>query len=286
MVTAPAVFLDRDNTIIRDRGYLSDPDQVALIPGAAKAILRFSEVGYLVVVVSNQSGVARGLLTEENLQAVHARVEERLAAEGVKLDGAYYCPYLDGAEATVNAYRRASNLRKPQPGMLLKAARELGIDLTRSWMIGDSPTDVEAGRRAGCRTILLQGDGAAAAATACRPTHTAGSLMEAAKFVEGEMRRDREAEADSDQDQRDDRIVRLLGRIHDQLDRTQRQTRQQDFSVLRLFGALLQMSAIAAMLWGVVALLNEQHAPATARLTLACFCQLASIAVFVADRFR
>ena len=117
---SPAVFLDRDDTIIVDRGYLCDPEEVELIPGAAEAILRFSEAGYLIIIVSNQSGVARGILSEKDLKAVHARLTELLAEKGASLDGAYYCPYLDGAEATSKAYRRDSFLRKPKPGMLLR----------------------------------------------------------------------------------------------------------------------------------------------------------------------
>ncbi|GAG48670.1 unnamed protein product, partial [marine sediment metagenome] len=123
-MTSTAVFLDRDGTIVEDLGYIGEPEQLRLIPGAADALRRFSREGYLVVVVSNQSGVARGLFDEADLSRVHARLEALLAECGASLDGAYYCPYLSGAEATVEAYRRESELRKPAPGMLLQAAGE------------------------------------------------------------------------------------------------------------------------------------------------------------------
>lgn len=151
----PAVFLDRDGTIIHDPGYLGDPAKVRLITGAAEAMARLRAAGYPLVVVSNQSGVARGLLTEADVESVNRRMNELLRSSGAEVERVYHCPYLPGEEAVVEAYRRDSELRKPHPGMLLLAARELGIDLRRSWMIGDSERDVEAGRAAGCRSILL-----------------------------------------------------------------------------------------------------------------------------------
>ncbi len=179
---ATAVFLDRDGTIIEAHGYINDPNQVRLIPGAADAIRCLSKAGHLVVLISNQSGVARGLLDEETLSRVHGRLEELLREEGVSLDGAYYCPYLDGPEAKVDAYRRDSELRKPNPGMLLQAARGLNIDLSRSWVIGDSPCDVEAGLRAGCRTILIDRDGSGGISGGVTATHTVRRLYEAARI--------------------------------------------------------------------------------------------------------
>ncbi len=283
---ATAVFLDRDGTIIEDRNYLSNPEEVRLLPGAAEAIRRFSATGYLVVVVSNQSGIARGRFDEPALANVHARMEALLKEQGAYLDATYYCPYLDGPEARVEAYRRRSDQRKPEPGMLLQAAEDLNIDLVRSWLIGDAPRDVEAGLRAGCRTILLDLAGAVGNRGDLRATHVAGSLLEAADYVERDMKPDDQQSSDTPNASRDDQIVRLLGRIHDQLDRLQRRERQYDFSVLRLFGALLQMFAIVAAIWGLTALLGEQSAVATARLTLACFLQLAAISGFAIDRFR
>lgn len=149
-----AIFLDRDDTLIEDPGYISDPEQVRLIDGVASALVDFRRMGYKLIVVSNQSAVARGIVTEKKLGRIHDRMKELLAEEGVFLDGIYYCPY--HPEGAIPKYRKVSDDRKPSPGMLLTAAREMGIDLVYSWMIGNSPSDIEAGFRAGCRTILVE----------------------------------------------------------------------------------------------------------------------------------
>ena len=152
-----AVFLDRDDTLISDPGYISDPAQVQLLPHVGHSLAMLKKMGYLLVVVTNQSGVARGIVTEQTLEQIHHHLKKLLADEGVYLDAIYYCPY--HPEGTVAKYTRESDLRKPQPGMLLKAAEELDIDLSQSWMIGDSYQDIAAGSRAGCRTILLDTPG-------------------------------------------------------------------------------------------------------------------------------
>ena len=149
----PAVFLDRDRTVIDDPGYLSDSGAVRLLPGVERAIRSLAQAGYKIVVVTNQSGVARGLLTEEALGVIHTEMRRQLAAAGAHIDAIYYCPY--HPDGTVEQYAIESELRKPQPGMLLKAAEEMDLDLAESWMVGDSPRDVEAGQRAGCRTVRL-----------------------------------------------------------------------------------------------------------------------------------
>lgn len=141
-----AVFLDRDGTIMVDTGYPSDPDEVALLPGAADALRGLHKRGYALVIVSNQSGIGRGLVTSAQASAVHERVASTLLELGVPLDGAYYCPH--GPDD-------ACNCRKPLPGLLRQAASELALDLTRSFMVGDCQSDVEAGRSVGCTTILL-----------------------------------------------------------------------------------------------------------------------------------
>ncbi len=150
-----AVFLDRDRTLIEDPGYLSDPNAVKLLPGVELALKSLAGAGYKLIVVTNQSGVARGLLTEESLEKIHAELCRQLATRGAHLDSIYYCPY--HSEGTVEKYAIDSDLRKPRPGMLIKASRELDIDLSASWMVGDSSRDVGAGQRAGCRTIRLRG---------------------------------------------------------------------------------------------------------------------------------
>ena len=124
----PAVFLDRDNTLIDDPGFLSSPDQVQLRPGAASALRELNQAGYPVVVVTNQSGVARGYFDERALEAIHQRVRELFQSEGARIDAVYFCPFLPGDEAKVAEYRKDSHLRKPKPGMLLQAAGELDLD--------------------------------------------------------------------------------------------------------------------------------------------------------------
>jgi D-glycero-D-manno-heptose 1,7-bisphosphate phosphatase len=280
----PAVFLDRDGTVIEDTGYLRDPDEVRLVPGAADAIRRLSRAGFLVILVSNQSGVARGLFDEAALARIHNRLEHLLEEGGARLDGAYYCPYLNGPAATVEAYRRETDLRKPAPGMLLKAARELHVDLARSWMVGNAPTDVEAGRRAGCQTILISRDGVPNPSGGPTPRALVRSLAEAAAYIES-ARRSTSAGPEADTP-RDDPVLKVLSQIQTQLERAVRRDRQQDFSRLRLVGALLQMLAVAAALWGAAALLSPDAGSASAKLTLACFLQLASLCAFCLDRFR
>ncbi|MFW6154152.1 MAG: D-glycero-alpha-D-manno-heptose-1,7-bisphosphate 7-phosphatase [Planctomycetota bacterium] len=153
-----AVFLDRDNTLIADPGYLADPAGVELLPDVGEALRLLAGAGFKLVVVTNQSGIARGILDETQLQAIHAELSRQLAAAGARLDAVYYCPY--HPEGTVERFTRESDERKPSPGMLLRAAREMKLDLSASWMVGDRPRDVLAGREAGCRTIrVLTGEG-------------------------------------------------------------------------------------------------------------------------------
>ena len=141
-----AVFLDRDGTIIEDEGYLVDASRIRLLTGAIDALRMFRERGFLLVVISNQSGIARGLITPAQHDEVDARVKAILAAHGVPLDAAYYCPHGPDDRCAC---------RKPLPGMIVQAAREHDIDLTHSFMIGDKMADVAAGRAAGCTTALL-----------------------------------------------------------------------------------------------------------------------------------
>jgi len=148
-----AIFLDRDDTLIEDPGYLSDPGQVKLLGGVPKALTQLKDMGYKLVVVTNQSAVARGIITEKVLRKIHDRLERLLAEKDAYLDAIYYCPY--HPEGNVAKFRKDSDCRKPNPGMLLTAADELDIDLGESWMIGNAPHDIEAGLRAGCKTILI-----------------------------------------------------------------------------------------------------------------------------------
>ena len=149
-----AVFLDRDGTLIEEVNYLSRAEQVQLIPGAADAVRRVNEAGARVVVVTNQAGVARGYFPEGRVAEVHAHLSAMLSEHGAKVDAFYHCPH--HATEGVGEFRVDCDCRKPKPGMLLAAARDLGLDLSRSWMIGDKVCDLRAGANAGCRTVLVR----------------------------------------------------------------------------------------------------------------------------------
>ncbi|MSR29317.1 MAG: HAD-IIIA family hydrolase [Phycisphaerales bacterium] len=159
-----AVFLDRDNTLIANDGDLGDPAQVRLITGAAWAVRALHEAGYTLVVVTNQGGVARGRYTDGDVDAVHKKTEALLAQSSRWSGGRSLierwmsCPF--HPDGTVAEYRREHPWRKPAPGMLIAAAADLAIDLSHSWMVGDQERDIEAGRAAGCRTILVHPDAA------------------------------------------------------------------------------------------------------------------------------
>lgn len=149
-----AIFLDRDNTIIHNDGDLGNAEDVRLIRGAAHAVGSLRQLGYRIIVVSNQGGVARGLYTERDVDAVHERIAQMVYdSAGAIIDRFYYCPF--HPEGTVKEYAREHPWRKPQPGMLLEAARSLDLDLRECWMVGDQERDIEAGRAAGCQTILI-----------------------------------------------------------------------------------------------------------------------------------
>lgn len=152
-----AVFLDRDGTINRYVGFLRDPEEFELLPGVAEAVKRINDSGYLAVLVTNQPVIARGEVTWEQLHEIHNKMETLLGAEGAYLDALYLCPHHphSGYPGEVSELKVDCDCRKPKPGMLLKAAKEYNIDLSKSWMVGDSQNDVLAGKAAGCRTALI-----------------------------------------------------------------------------------------------------------------------------------
>ncbi|MCC5830778.1 MAG: HAD-IIIA family hydrolase [Phycisphaeraceae bacterium] len=150
-----AIFLDRDNTIIQAMADRSDPEQVSLIKGAASAIASLRGLGYRIIVITNQGGVARGELTEEDVEKVNQRIDELVRqTSNTRIDRFYYCPY--DPKGKVERYRKDHPWRKPQPGMILHAANDFKVDLKQSWTVGDSLHDIEAGIAAGTRTILIQ----------------------------------------------------------------------------------------------------------------------------------
>lgn len=173
----PAVFLDRDGTIVEDRAYLRDPANVRLLPGAAAAIRRLNEAGLPVVVVTNQSGIARALLTEADYEATARRLDSLLAAEFARLDGRYHCPHLPEITGPCEC-------RKPGALLYERAARDLNLDLGRSWWVGDRPRDLEAGARFGGRGILvLTGAGLPTSRRPGAPWSTAPDLAGAVRLI-------------------------------------------------------------------------------------------------------
>jgi HAD-hyrolase-like protein len=232
-------------------------------------------------------------MAESDVAAVNARMTELLAAGGGGLDGVYSCPYLDGPEAVREEYRRDSELRKPRPGMLELAARELGLDLTRSWMVGDSSRDIEAGRAAGCRTVFIGPGGQAARADAVAP-----HLSAAAEFILANTRPDPEPPPGIPGPERaapqpvnspsDESIA--LNAVLEEL-RLQRRDRQfDDFSVGRLAGSIAQAFAAIALIWGLYAAVDvgpENPGAATnstIRLLTAIALQILALTCFSAAR--
>lgn len=154
MIDQPVIFLDKDGTLIKDIPYNVDPDLMVFEPGAVNGLRRLYEAGFRFIVVSNQSGVARGYFPEEALIHVKHRLREMFQREaGVPLDGFYYCPH--HPDGIVSQYAVACDCRKPEPGMLFRAAQEHRFSLGTAWMVGDILNDVEAGKQAGCQTVLL-----------------------------------------------------------------------------------------------------------------------------------
>jgi D,D-heptose 1,7-bisphosphate phosphatase len=177
-----AVFLDRDGTLIEDRHYQFRTNNLQLLEGVTDGLRALKNAGYRLVVITNQSGVARGYYDEAQVQAVHNALQQMLAEQGVQVDAFYYCPH--HVEGQVEAYAVDCDCRKPKPGMLLQAANDQGLDLAQSWMIGDIDDDVKAGQKAGCRTVLI--DRTSKPANEDRhtiPTHTVTSFTQATQMI-------------------------------------------------------------------------------------------------------
>ena len=189
-MTQKAVFLDRDGVLVLDRGVVTDLAQFSVMDGVPEALWMLKRAGYLLVVVTNQAVVARGLLTEESLQILHGALRELLVARGAPpLDAIYSCPHHPNADHS--AYRMSCVCRKPRPGMLLQAAAEHRINLSLSYMVGDRRSDVLAGQRAGCRTVLVESgqhlappiQGSEGVETGCVPDFLALNLLAAAQSI-------------------------------------------------------------------------------------------------------
>ena len=181
-----AVFIDRDGTLNEDIGYVSAPDELVIYPWAAEAVRMINESGLLTIVITNQSGIARGMYSEATLGSIHSRMIEELASKGARIDAVYYCPHHpDVGDAR---YRTACDCRKPRTGMLDRAAREHDVDLAQSFVIGDKASDMKLAENAGARAALvLTGYGRETLAHPdrwpCAPEIVAENLLEAVKQI-------------------------------------------------------------------------------------------------------
>ena len=303
------VFLDRDKTIMEDPGYLTDPGAVKLLPGADLALQRLAKAGYKLIVVTNQSAIARGLLSEESLKRIHNELRRQLNDRGVHLDAIYYCPF--HPEGTVEEYARESEDRKPNPGMLLRAAGEHNIDLVNSWMIGDSPRDVEAGQRACCKTIRVRTRDDHAQDEDSQADFTVRNLVDAARIVQNESTEgavDATGESAKPATAAAGAVDRPTVAV-DQMTDTQalreilRHLREMamlrgesEFSTARLAAAICQILAILGLIWGAVhipAATGSQPAEAYAALVVvhvsmlaAGVLQLAALTFFIVSKQR
>lgn len=295
----PAIFFDRDNTLIACDDYLGDPEQVKLIDGAADAIARARSLGFAIVVFSNQSGVARGMFGEDDVRAVNERLDQMLLAQNAQavIDRHEYCPF--HPEATVERYRQDSDRRKPGAGMIFSAADALTIDLPDSWVIGDAPRDIEAGVAAGCHTILFRDSNlsrspAADAPVRVKPDHTVNSLAQAIDVIEGDddehtpfvqkptpaPPRDK-SDPEGSSTTRSSRLETLAEEILYELRRS-KEVPHTDFSVAKLMAGISQVISIALVF---LAYLNRNETTTFGALLLfAVWVQCFTIALLIMGR--
>lgn len=284
-----AIFLDRDGTLIEDPGYINHPDQVKLLDGVAEPLSELKDLGYKLVVVSNQSGVARGIVTEKALGQIHNRLERLLAEENVRLDRIYYCPY--HPDGVIAKYRKESDCRKPNPGMLLTAAGEMNIDLGQSWMIGNSSRDIEAGLKAGCRTILIDTRSRYKQPELGRPDpdYRAVNLKEAVNIIKKHRRSSDErqvrnhpapetklprpvtAPSETAPPQRNisgNSTEQLLSGILQQLKKMQRDDMFGEFSLIRLMAGIVQGAVLFCLLVSIWLLTSPTRQAGSVLITL------------------
>ncbi len=169
-----AIFFDRDGTLIVDKVYLNDPGNIVYLDGVFEALRRLRDSGFKFVIVTNQSGMAKGLVQIENLDRIHDLMREEFARHGIFFSGFYYAPY---------TMESNHPMRKPNPGMLTVSAQDFNIDLSRSWIVGDRMTDVEAGHRAGVRSVLLEGVDTPTRTSYQPPTGFVPDILSAAEFI-------------------------------------------------------------------------------------------------------
>ncbi len=301
------VFLDRDRTMIEDPGYLTDPDAVKLLPGVELALRSLAQAGFKLVVVTNQSAIARGLLTEDGLEQIHDEMRRQLSERGVELDAVYYCPY--HPDGSVEGYTRVSVDCKPSPGMLLRASKDLQINLQDSWMVGDSPRDIEAGQRADCRTVRvrLKGDGEHEQDEDVQADFTVRNLVDAARVI---LRESGAGPAGTGKAFQSSSAIsaaagQFPGKVATPIDSMTdsqvlheilRHVRgnlasggESEFSATRLFGAIFQIFAIVALIWGLIHIpgattSNETNVIWHVAMMTAGVLQLAALTFFILSR--
>jgi len=184
---APAIFLDRDGTLIRDVGHLYRQEQVEVLPRVTEAIRLLRGQGFLLVVVTNQSAVARGRLTEEELGRIHNALNARLAQDGARLDGIYYCPH--HPTEGIGAYHAECDCRKPNTGMVVKAVADLGLDPSSSYVVGDQASDMELAGRIGAKGILIASQLVVGGDSPGSKHPVVADLWQAAEWIVGDFRR-------------------------------------------------------------------------------------------------
>jgi len=318
-----AIFFDRDGTLVEDPGYINHPDQVKLLDGVAEALVELKTLDYKLVVISNQSGVARGIVTEEALDEIHDRLKQLLAEKGAYLDQIYYCPY--HPDGVITKYRKESDHRKPNPGMLLTAAKEMDIDLSQSWMIDNSDRDIEAGLRAGCKTILINRPShhKQLEPGAAKPDYEGVNIKEAVNIIkkyhrsfsdmasevepaqqktqqvpETEIQRpaterprtktyapQRKPDA-QEQDVADKGTEHLLNGILEQLKSMQRTEMYGEFSIMRLMAGIVQVIVLFCLLiaiWFVTSPVGRDNSVLIA-LEFAMVLQMMSLTFYVMER--
>lgn len=294
----PAIFFDRDNTLIVCDGYLGDPEKVELMEGAAAAVAHARLLGFATVTISNQSGVARGMFDEAAVHAVNRRVDQALkeANSSAVIDRHEFCPY--HPDATVEEYKKESDLRKPKPGMILSAAEKLALDLSRSWVIGDAPRDVQAGQAAGCRTILLhqpdvKASPAASEQLSSHPDYVAANLKEAMDFIERNINADSgasqsnppSAERAKPEPARvqpiESRLENLAEQILQELRKRNQESDYSDFSVSKLMAGIVQVLALAVLF---ISYLNRGDPSFGMLMLSAIFLQILTISLLIMGR--
>ena len=288
-----AVFLDRDGTLVHEAvDYITQPKDLHLIEGVGQALRRLQAAGYLLVVVTSQACLAKGLLDEQTLKKIHDRLQSLLGQEAVQLNGVYFCGY--HSEGTVEKYANESERQKPAPGMLLEAAAELGIDLSQSWMVGDATRDVQAGSSAGCRTIILtdpeqteKGGNVPPDITAA--DFTAHNLSEAADIIIAQDIGPAGSEEPSPRKTQgpspgQDDNVRLLSEILRELRHQRVAQRHREFSLSKMLACMLQCTVLLCLVFAYVAFSNWSATSLFVSLAVGLILQTMVVALLLVHR--